>query len=151
MRQIHHIWITVYSKPEDAEAEVEKGLIKFLPFNLEEEKIAIERQTAEGFEERRIIILKAHLEKARHINRFIENLNGLLDEGQKRLIVKQKESRLDLENHFFLRFDKDKLIKESSFFITDSGNCYHIKMSLAPFPSKRENALKIVEEIFWHK
>lgn len=148
MRKIYHIWVTVYSKPEDNETEVIESLRRLFPFNLEEEKILIDRKIAEGCEDRKIAILQVHLEKTRHIAKFIENLNEKLDSGQKRLIIKQKESRLDLDNHFFLRFDKDKLIKDNQCFLTDTGNCYHIKMSIAAFPTTRENALKSVEEIF---
>jgi RNA binding exosome subunit len=148
MKQIHHIWLSVYSKPEDNEQEIIENMKKFFPFNLEEEKISIKRKSCTGFEEKKIIVLQIHLEKTRHIKKFTENLLSTLDQGQKRLILKQKESRLDLENHFFLRFDKTKLIENSEFFLTDEGNCYHLKFSIAAFPTTRENALEVIEQIF---
>ncbi len=148
MRQIHHIWLTVYCKPEDKQEEIQDNLKKFIPFNMEEEKLKIERHSATSFEERKIIIFQIHLEKTRHIRKFIENLKQTLNEEQIQLLLNQKESRLDQENHFFVRFDKDKLIQENKFFMTDKGNCFHIKISIAAFPTTRENALKVVEEIF---
>lgn len=148
MKNIHHIWLTVYSKPEDNESEIIENLKKFISFDLEEEKININRKSAASVEERKIVIFQIHLEKSRHINQFVKDLNSMLKPEQKELLLNQKESRLDSENHFFIRFDKDKLLKENKFFITDKGNCYHLKMSIAAFPSTRENALKVVEAIF---
>jgi RNA binding exosome subunit len=148
MRLVHNIVVTVYSRPEDNEEVVLSGLKKLLPFDLDNEKIRIERTIADGFENRKIVIFRVLLDKVRHINALTNLLKENLDEGQKRLILKQKESRLDEHNHFFLRFDKDKLARENIFFLTDTGNCYHIKMSIAAFPTTRENALNVVEQLF---
>ena len=149
MKQIHHLWLTVYCKLEDNEKDILENLKKFLPFDLKKEKIIISRQKATiKKDERDVIIFKVHMEKASHTNAFIKHLNTLLDEGQKRLIIKQKESRLDENHHFFLRFDKDELIKNNEFFLTDKGNCYHLRMTLAAYPTTRVNSLKLVEKIF---
>ena len=61
MKLIHHIWITVYSKPEDNEKDVLSNLRKLVPFNLEDEKLAVERHSAASFEERKIIIFQMNL------------------------------------------------------------------------------------------
>jgi len=147
MKTIHHIWLTVYCKAEDNEEIILTNLRKFFPFKLEDEKLSIERHSAMSFEERKIIIFQVHLQKQNHIRRFITYLNEILNEEQKHLLLKQKESRLDNENHFFIRFDKDKLLSDNKYFITDKGNCYHLKMSIASYPTTRENALRVVEEI----
>jgi RNA binding exosome subunit len=148
MKLLHHIWLTVYSKPEDKEEGIIQNMKKFLPFDLDNEKIKIEQTVVTSEDERKISILQIHLEKIRHISQFIDNLNLNLNDEQKQLLLRQKESRLDSKNHFLIRFDKDRLIKDNEFFITDCGNCYHIKMSVAAFPTTRENALKIIEQIF---
>jgi RNA binding exosome subunit len=149
MKQIHHLWLSVYCKPEDNEKDILENLRKFFPFNIEDEKLKIERQKANIIkEERDIIIFEVHLEKTSHTNAFLKHLNEILNDSQKQLIIKQKESRLDADHHFFLRFDKDKLIENNQFFITDKGNCYHMKMTIAAFPTTRENALKAVEKLF---
>jgi len=67
---------------------------------------------------------------------------------QRELILRQAETRLDREFNFFIRFDKEKLVNENKYWITDSGNCFHIKMNIACFPRKREQALKIIQNIF---
>ena len=60
----------------------------------------------------------------------------------------QKESRLDDNLDFFLRFGKDEYIRNDKLMLTDSGNCFHIKISIDAFPKKREIALKIADKIF---
>jgi len=50
-----------------------------------------------------------------------------------------------------MRIDKDAWIDERKILFTDSGNCFHIKMSLAVFPKKKEAALQLVEKIFNQK
>jgi len=47
---------------------------------------------------------------------------------------------------FFIRLDKAKLLEEDAFWITDCGNCFHIKITLASFPKTRDAALKVVQK-----
>jgi len=145
MKFAHLIRITVFSKDED---NVLNSLLSFFPFNLEKEKIKIEKTIADGFENKKIGVYKVTLTKEKHTNQFINSLIKRLDDEQKALISKQLESRLDNELNLFLRFDKDELIKENKLKLTDKGNCFHIKMSIAAFPAKREIALDIVRELF---
>ena len=48
--------------------------------------------------------------------------------------------------HFFIRLDKEKLLKED-YEVTDSGECFHIKLHIAAFPSKRAIALEAIEKL----
>jgi RNA binding exosome subunit len=79
---------------------------------------------------------------------FLESLLGRLSEGQKKTILQQKESRLDEDLNFFIRFDKEKLLGERKLSLTDKGNCFHLRMRIAAFPAKREKALETIEKIF---
>jgi RNA binding exosome subunit len=148
MKLLHNLLLTVYAKPEDDGKKVKENIRKFFPFDLKEEKIKINQKTATGFEERKIRIFTVELEKQRHLNKFIKHLREVLREDQKELLRKQKRSRIDQNNHFFIRFDKDKLITQDEFWITDAGNCYHLKLSIAAFPTSRENALKTIDDLF---
>jgi len=151
MRIIHHIWITVHVKPEDDENILEEKLKTFIPLDITKEKLkikhAILKSDKSSFADRDITILELHLEKATQINKTIKHITSLLNSDQKKLLLKQLESRLDDHNNFFMRFDKEKL-KNEEYILTDSGNCFHIKMTIAAFPSTRSNAIKIIEEIF---
>jgi len=144
----HNIFISVFSKPEDNEKNIKNSLMSLFPFNLTDEKIEIKTKKCLGFNEREIKIFEIMLEKEKHIRKFLENLNENLSKEQKELLIKQIYSRLDDDLYFFIRLDKDKLINENKFWITDSGNCYHIKIKIAAFPNKKHIAAKNIEKIF---
>ena len=78
----------------------------------------------------------------------MNNLTKNIDGEQKNLILEQIESRLDDNLDFFLRFDKKEYIENNMLRLTDSGNCIHIKISVAAFPKKREIGLNLVKSIF---
>jgi len=53
---------------------------------------------------------------------------------------------MDSYNNFYVRIDKDKFLKDK-YIITDSGNCIHIKITVAAFPKTKDNAKKEIESI----
>ena len=144
----HNICISVFCKPDGDIELIAKKLLFFVPFGVKEQKIEIKKRTAIGFNEKKITVLEIYLEKESHTNKFLENLNKKLSKEQKELLIKQADSRLGSELNFFLRFDKSKLINEDKLWLTDKGDCYHIRIKIAAFPNKREVALKTIEKIF---
>ncbi len=151
MRWIHRATLTALAKPEEDVEAAREGIKALVPFNLEEAKIQLQTQNAEGFDDRVIKIFTIILTKESHTNDFLQFLLDTLTEEQKNLIITQAESRLDEEYDFFMRFDKDSWIQERALKLTDSGNCFHIKMSLAVFPKKKEAALQLVQKLFRQK
>ncbi len=147
MKLANYAKINVFVKENENEEEIRQKLLSLLPFSPEDEKIRIERTTATGFNEAKIIILEIELEKDKHLNNFIFFIAEKLSKDQKALIRRQAELRIDAEFNFFIRLDKEKLL-EDKYWITDSGNCFHIKINIACFPRKREKAIKLIEEIF---
>jgi len=144
----HNIHITVFCKPEDDVGLITEKLLFLVPFDLKKEKIKLKKTTATGFNNRKIIILEIYLKKESRTNLFLANLAEKLTDEQRLLIKKQAESRLDHELNFFLRLDKNKLINEDKLWLTDKGECFHIKIKIAAFPKKKETALKIINKIF---
>lgn len=147
MRFANAIQIRVFSKDDEDEARIISGLKELVAFDYEKEKIKFSSQTAIGFNEAKIRIFTISLDKERHVRAFLGMLMQKLNDMQKELLLRQRESRLDDELDFYIRLDKDKLLNEHLCWITDSGNCYHIRISIAAFPRKREVALKIIEQI----
>jgi len=150
MRWAHRATITAFGKPEEDVEAIKEGIIALVPFNLEEAKVKLEIQNTEGFE-RQIKIFTIILTKESHTNDFLQFLLDKLSKEQKEMLAAQAETRLDAEFDFFMRFEKDAWIKDRELLLTDTGNCYHIKLSLATFPKKKENALQLVERIFRQK
>lgn len=147
MKLAHKIEITVFSKPGEDEELIRRKLLSLLPFDAGKEKIEIKETKASGFNQKDIKIFEIELSKDRHINEFLKNLSDKLSAGQKELLLRQISSRLDSQLRFFIRLDKDRLLKNNDVLITDSGNCFHITISIAAFPARVENAVKVIKEI----
>lgn len=145
---VHTVELRVFVKEGEDFESVKSAFLSLFPFNLEEEKIPLSKSTALGLEGKSITILSAGLSKQRHVKLFLDSLLSRLSSEQKELLARQKESRLDEELTFFIRFDKTRLLSDATLCITDSGNCFHLKMSIAAFPSKRDAALAVIEKIF---
>ena len=146
MKILNKAVVSVFVREGEDFEKIKSVLASLIPLNLEKEKIPVQRKTASSFEEKKIVILKIELEKARHTNVFIKELLNKLTKEQKELLLNQVESRLDNHLHFFIRLDKDKLLNKKCE-ITDSGNCFHIKLHIAAFPSKREVGLEVIEKL----
>jgi RNA binding exosome subunit len=148
MKWIHRATLTAFAKPEEDAEAIKQGIIALVPFNLEEAKIKLDIQNAESFEERIIKIFTIILTKESHTNDFLQFLLDNLSDEQKKLLLAQAESRLDKEFDFFMRIEKDKWVRDRKIILTDSGHCFHIKLSLATFPKKRETALALINKLF---
>jgi RNA-binding protein len=146
MKRFHSIRINVFAKPEDNEEKIKSELFSLIPFDLQKEKIELKSSNTTGFGDRKIKIFEINLQKQRHTDAFYQYLLSKLNSDQKMLLIHQKESRLDDRLDFYIRLEKERLLN-GEYFITDEGNCFHIKISIAAFPAKREVALKIVDEM----
>jgi RNA binding exosome subunit len=146
MKYAHFIEMRVFSKEEDTENEIVKKVKELFPFDFEQEKIELQRKTAYGFEEKKIIIFTVDVNKERHTRKVLENLMKNLNQEQKDLLLKQLDTRLDDSLHFYLRLDKKKFLN-NEYFITDKGNCFHFKIAIAAYAHIREKAEEVVKEI----
>lgn len=148
MRLAHTITVDVIAPPEEDVAKIKEGLLRLVPFDLVAEKLTVQERKAKGFNERTILTHRITLTKESHINEWVRWFVGKLSVAQRKLLWDQAETRLDEQNHFFLRIDKQAWF-EDRIIITDLGNCYHIDMAIASFPARRENAMRVVESILY--
>lgn len=151
MKYAHLIKLTVLSYENENSELILGAFLGFFPFNLEDNKVFLKITNASGFNERKIAIFEAILTKSNLINQFLKNLLENLDKHQKNTILNQIDSRLDKDLDFFIRFDKESWMNEKRLVLTDSGKCFHLKISIAAFPKKREIALNIVRDLFSQK
>tara|TARA_Y100000310_G_scaffold234586_1_gene237595 strand:- start:1273 stop:1767 length:495 start_codon:yes stop_codon:yes gene_type:complete len=142
----NNVNVRVFCKEDEDKKLVIEKLKFLLPFDLEKEKVKIEEKKAEGFDDKKINVIKVFLTKDRHINTFIENLIIKLGE-EKKTLLEQIGSRLDDDLNFFIRLDKNMLLKDK-FVLTDAGDCYHIRINIAAFPKKKEKAVVVLKELF---
>jgi len=147
MKYIHHIYITVFVKQDEKENIILEELKKFLPENIEKEKISIKEETATINDFETMKILRSKLSKDKHTKQFISIIKEKLSEKDLKKLVEEK-NRVDEEGNFYFRLSKKKLVDEKLFELTDSGDCFHFKIQIAAYPKSRKNALEIVKKIF---
>ena len=148
MKYAHNIKLSVFVKDSEDPIKVGDAILTLIPFDIVKEKIELKKSIVDGFEEKKIIIFELILKKSSHVSRFIANLQRNLSLSQKQLILQQASSRLDPELDFFIRLDKSILLEKNKLELTDSGNCFHIRIAIASYPAKREPALEIVKKLF---
>ena len=148
MKYAHSIKLNTFSHENENSEKILNSFLKFFPFNLEENKIGLKKPNAKGFNESTIAIFEVILTKTKLINQFLDFILDNLDEEQKQTILNQLESRLDENLDFFIRFNKEEWINSNKLELTDSGKCFHLRISIAAFPRKREVALKIMRKLF---
>jgi len=146
MRYVHNIEMRVFSKEEDNEEDIVKKIKELFPIDFEKEKIILKRKTNYGFEDKKIVVFTITISKQRHTKVVLKNLFENLSNEQKEMLLKQLDNRLDESLHFYLRLNKDKLIK-NEYSLIDTGNCFHFRMAIAAYPHDRDVAKNIVKEI----
>jgi RNA binding exosome subunit len=145
MKLAHTIKLRVFINEDEDYEKIREKLVSLFPFDLEQNKINIQKTIALGAKENKIIILKIKITKDSLINQFIKSLDKKLGD-QKEILIKQLSSRTDEQGRFFIRLDKKQLLK-NRFKITDSGSCFHIEMHVAAFPMNKENAMQAAKSI----
>ena len=146
MKIANNVNVRVFCKEGENKNLILEKLKLLLPFDPEKEKIKISEQVARGFGEQTICVIKAELTKERHVNVFLQNLISKLG-NEKATLLEQIDSRLDDSLNFFIRLDKDMMLKDR-FVLTDSGRCYHVRISVASFPKSREKGLAVLKQMF---
>ena len=83
---------------------------------------------------------------ARVVRVFVKQMFASFSSEQKNLLLMQLPTRVDDECQFFIRFEKDPFLTTGEVKLTDGGNCFHITLTIASFPHKKEVACAVVEK-----
>lgn len=149
MKLANTISLRVFRLPEDDKEEIEEAFLTLLGYDKDEIKkqnIQYSAKKAKGFQEKTITLIEAILSKDRHCNKFLQRLSGEISDDDKELLMSQT-NRLDDYLNFFIRLDK-KLFLENEWKLTDSGDCFHIKINVATYPRRKDVAHKAIRNIF---
>lgn len=141
-KKFNIIEISVFFEGKDIEPE----LYGLFPYNLEEEKIEVKPKVIYGFDDKEILVCNIKLVRNQLMNLFWDSLLEKMTQTEISLLMSQISSRTDDQGHFFIRFDKDAL-KKGILKLTDEGNCYHIKLSVASYPKTKEKVIEIIEKM----
>jgi len=147
MKLAHNIELRIFVKENDIEEHILKKVHEIFPYDeFKKENIEFESKISEGFEDKKIKVITVFTKRQRHATKILTNLMHNLKQEQKDILLKQLESRLDEKLHFYIRLDKDKLLN-NIYELTDSGNCFWIKICVAAYPHKREIAIDLVKHM----
>jgi RNA binding exosome subunit len=144
----HTLIIELFVTSDENIKNIQTKFVQVIPFDLEEEEVELHKETAIGFNQQRIKILRITLSKQRHINAFLSYMVDNLQDPTKGIILSQAERRIDENLNFFLRFDKYKLLNEKQFQLIERGDCIFVKFKIAAFPKSNERAVKIIYDLF---
>lgn len=139
---VHNVTVSVFAYEDESPEEILHALKGLVP-----ERAKVERSVLKGFEEQKIVSFTSELAKQGQVSKFIRRFLSRLSEQQKKLLLAQKDSRLDQDNHFFIRLLKPDLLK-GKLTLTDSGNCFHVRLKVAAYPGTRDKAMETLARLF---
>lgn len=94
----------------------------------------------------KLSILQANLTESKLVQEFINNLFNKLSSEDLSHLENEIENRVDDECNFYLRLSKADLL--SGAFALGSQDAVQVRMMIASYPKKKENAVKILKEYF---
>lgn len=158
MKYFHNIKISAFS-PQTESKELEEKLLKFLPDSIvkdiNDKKLEIELERLAG--DNPIDSYSLYLKRNRHCNEFMKVLVAKLIEKYKEhehkegfesakdTVISRLVKRIDEKCRVYIRIDKKDFL-DDVFTLTYSGNCIHIKVTMASYPKSAENSEKLITE-----
>jgi len=137
---IHNLSYRAFVYGTENEEKVREAICTLLPTALPEKEVT------EGYYKNQVIILQGKITKKREIKDFLEKLY-LLKPSAKKRILRELENRMDERGNLFLRFDKQRAYL-GDLKLVEHGDALHIKLKIAAYPARKEEALKVARQIF---
>ena len=144
MKVLHEVLVTVFVKAEDKTDDVLTALKAFFPFEVIP---AIEQvELSKGMMD----VAKVSIKKDSQTNSFLKHFKEVLGEFQMKAVASQADRLHEDEEDFnwYVRLDKRAWMSERKAMITESGDCFHFKFTLAVFPKKLETAKALALRLF---
>ncbi|CDG64652.1 MAG: RNA-binding protein [Methanobacterium sp.] len=137
---IHNLSYRAFVYGTENEEKVREAISNLLP------SAPIEKEIIEGYYHNPVVILQGKITKKREIKIFLEKLSTLKPSAKKR-ILRELENRIDERGNFFLRFDKQRAYL-GDLKVVEHGDAIHLKLKIAAYPARKEEALKVARQIF---
>ena len=136
---IHNISYRVFVYGTENEEKVKEAVKTLFPNSHPE------TNTTEGYFKNPVLILHDKITKNREIKEFV-NVLKQIDTASKKQLFKELENKMDERGNLFLRFDKQKAYL-GDLKIIEHGDALHVKINVAAYPAKKENAIKVARDI----
>lgn len=137
---IHNLSYRAFVYGTENEEKVREALSTLLP------EAQPTKEITEGYHKNQVIILQGKITKKRELKDFLEKLHSLNPSAKKR-ILRELEFKMDERGNLFLRFDKQRAYL-GDLKVVDHGDSLHLKLKIAAYPSRKEEALKVARQIF---
>lgn len=137
---IHNISYRVFVYGTENEEKVKEAVKTLFPNS------HFQTDITEGYFKNPVLILHDKITRKREIKEFVKILDQIDDAGKKRLL-NELENKIDHKGNLFLRFDKQKAYL-GDLKIIEHGDAIHVKLNIAAYPAKKENAIKVARDIF---
>lgn len=137
---IHNISYRVFVYGTENEEKVREAIKTLFPNS------SPQTDTTESYFKNIVLILRDKITKKREIKEFIKTLKQM-DENSKRRLLNELNNKMDDKGNLFLRFDKQRAYL-GDLKIIEHGDSIHVKIKIAAYPAKKENAIKLAREIF---
>ncbi|MBI5681298.1 MAG: RNA-binding protein [Methanobacterium sp.] len=137
---IHNISYRVFVYGTENEEKVREAIKTLFPNSTPQ------TNTIEGYFKNPVLILNDKLTKNSEIKEFVKILKQIDEPSQKRLL-NELENKMDEKGNLFLRFDKQRAYL-GNLKIIEHGDTIHVKIKIAAYPAKKENAIKLAKELF---
>ncbi len=145
---IHHIILRVIAHATEDVSRVREALDFFLSgAGVREGSKLIEELQAEGHHGNPITILSVQLKRKADCLGFARFVHERLSEEERAWLRKEMPEKLDDNQVFHLRFDKQAAYLQQVK-LTDSSDAITAKVKIETYPKNREKAGAIVEELF---
>lgn len=136
---VHSITLNVFEKYVENIPAILNVFHRLLPLDFENNHIQIDHKQLEGFSGT-IHSLTLQTTTNRLNMLLLDTLFTQTTKEDRALLEMQQESRLNNEGCFFIRFDKHSLL-QNILLITESSDCFHLKIKLAAYPAIKERFL----------
>ena len=137
---IHNLSYRAFVYGTENEEKVREALFTLLPTAQPIKEIT------EGYHKNQVIILQGKITKKREIKDFLEKLQTLTPSAKKKILT-ELEGRMDVRGNLFLRFDKQRAYL-GDLLLVEHGDALHLKLKIAAYPARKEEALKVARQIF---
>ena len=146
-KKFHYVEISVFGdnipgiEPEVAPEFLSERLMELVKDIPGKHKVEIEElDPVEGFSET-LTVAKIRLEK--QADKFMEESLKWFSKDQ----LERVKETIDEDVLVYIRIERDLYLSEGEIKYTESGNCIHIRAKIAAYPAKKENAIKVFEEL----
>jgi RNA binding exosome subunit len=134
---IHNISYRTFIYGTENEEKVKKAVKTLFP------NTSPQKEEIEGYYKNPVLILHDKIEKNREIKDFIQSLKKIPSSN----ILNNLDGKMDDKGNLFLRFDKQKAY-QGDLQIVEHGDSIHVKIKIAAYPARKENAIKLARELW---